>query len=82
MTPSQAPITTKPSLSPHISLSMSPSQSPMTTKPSSIPSQAPITKNTSSVSFISPEEKGSCKMVDASNVAELVDLLHNEAKII
>ena len=40
------------------------------------------TKNTSSVSFISPEEKGSCKMVDASNVSELVDLLHNEAKII
>jgi len=39
-------------------------------------------KNSSSVSFANPKSKGSCKMVDSSNVAELVDLLHNEAKII
>jgi electron transfer flavoprotein beta subunit len=29
-----------------------------------------------------PPAKGSCKFVDSSNVQELVDLLHNEAKII
>ena len=38
--------------------------------------------NTLSVSFEKPQSKGSCKMVDSSNVEELVDLLHNEAKII
>jgi len=36
----------------------------------------------SSVSFAKPEEKGGCKLVDAGNVSELVDLLHNEAKVI
>lgn len=29
-----------------------------------------------------PKPKGSCKMVDPDNVKELIDLLHNEAKII
>ena len=29
-----------------------------------------------------PEAKGSCKMVDPENLEELVDLLHNEAKVI
>lgn len=38
--------------------------------------------NTLSVSFNKPEAKGGCKMVSSSNVEELVDLLHNEAKII
>ena len=52
------------------------------TKPLQVLEPSSETKNTLSVSFVSPEEKGSCKMVDASNVAELVDLLHNEAKII
>ena len=37
---------------------------------------------TSSVSFEKPAEKGACRLVDAENVAELVDLLHNEAKVI
>ena len=37
---------------------------------------------TSSVSFEKPVEKGSCKFVDADNVAELVNLLQNEAKVI
>ena len=52
------------------------------TKPLQVLEPSSEPKNTLSVSFVSPEEKGSCKMVDASNVAELVDLLHNEAKII
>jgi electron transfer flavoprotein beta subunit len=36
----------------------------------------------SSDSFEKPAEKGACKLVDADNVAELVRLLHNEAKVI
>ena len=37
---------------------------------------------TSSVSFEKPAAKSACKLVDASNVGELVQLLHNEAKVI
>jgi len=37
---------------------------------------------TTSISFEKPAEKGACKLVDADNVAELVRLLHNEAKVI
>ena len=37
---------------------------------------------TSSVIFEKPVEKGACKLVDADNVAELVNLLQNEAKVI
>ena len=37
---------------------------------------------TTSISFEKPVEKGACKLVDADNVAELVNLLHNEAKVI
>ncbi|MAR39264.1 MAG: electron transfer flavoprotein subunit alpha [Flavobacteriales bacterium] len=52
------------------------------TKPLSV--LEPTSSNTysSTVSFAKPEEKGSCKLVDASNVPELVNLLHNEAKVI
>ena len=52
------------------------------TKPLQVLEASSNTKNTSSVNFENPEAKGSCRMVDSSNVAELVDLLHNEAKII
>jgi electron transfer flavoprotein beta subunit len=34
------------------------------------------------VAFEPPQPKAACKMVDPANVAELVDLLHKEAKII
>lgn len=37
---------------------------------------------TKAVNFEKPAEKSACKMIDANNVAELVDLLHNEAKVI
>ena len=33
-------------------------------------------------SFELPPAKAACKMVDAENVKELVDLLHDEAKVI
>ncbi|TXC78318.1 electron transfer flavoprotein subunit beta/FixA family protein [Luteibaculum oceani] len=39
-------------------------------------------KLTSVKSYALPPEKGDCKYVDPENVAELVDLLHNEAKVI
>ncbi|MDG1719150.1 MAG: electron transfer flavoprotein subunit beta/FixA family protein [Flavobacteriales bacterium] len=52
------------------------------TKPLQVLEPSSNTNNTSSVSFENPEAKGSCKMVDAANVSVLVDLLHNEAKII
>jgi electron transfer flavoprotein beta subunit len=34
------------------------------------------------ISYDLPPAKAACKMVDADNVKELVDLLHNEAKVI
>ena len=34
------------------------------------------------VSFEVPDPKPACKMVDPGNVAELVDLLLNEAKVL
>ena len=37
---------------------------------------------TTSISFEKPSEKEACKLVDSENVAELVSLLHNEAKVI
>lgn len=37
---------------------------------------------TQAVSFEKPAPKSACKMVDAANVAELVELLHSEAKVI
>ena len=37
---------------------------------------------TKSISFELPPEKSACKLVDTDNVSELVNLLHNEAKVI
>jgi len=37
---------------------------------------------TVSTNFEKPEARGAVKLIDASNVGELVDLLHNEAKVI
>lgn len=52
------------------------------TKPLSVIEPTSSNTYSSSVSFAKPEEKGGCKLVDESNVSELVDLLHNEAKVI
>ncbi len=45
---------------------------------------APIDVNgsTSTAKYEKPEAKGACKMVDANNIDELIDLLHNVAKVI
>ncbi len=37
---------------------------------------------TTSIEFSIPEKKGECKFIDANNVKELVDLLHQDEKII
>ncbi|MEN8185826.1 MAG: electron transfer flavoprotein subunit beta/FixA family protein [Bacteroidota bacterium] len=37
---------------------------------------------TASINFEKPVPKSACRMVDAENLDELVDLLHNEAKVI
>lgn len=44
----------------------------------------PIEANvaTNDIKFDKPELKGTIKLVDATNVEELIDLLHNEAKVI
>jgi len=36
----------------------------------------------STVKYEKPEAKGACKMIDAGNIDELIQLLHNEAKVI
>lgn len=52
------------------------------TKPLSVVEATSTNTYSSSVSFAKPEEKGGCKLVEAGNESELVDLLHNEAKVI
>ena len=37
---------------------------------------------TKAVKFDKPKQKGACKIVDAGAIDELIDLLHNEAKVI
>jgi len=37
---------------------------------------------TKAVKFDKPKEKSACKMIDAGAIDELIDLLHNEAKVI
>ena len=38
--------------------------------------------NLSSHSFSKPDAKSECKFINADNIQELIDLLHNEAKVI
>ena len=52
------------------------------TKPLEIIEPEAIADLTTSISFEKPAEKGKCKLVDPDNVEELVNLLHNEAKVI
>lgn len=52
------------------------------TKPLEVVEPVACDDLTSFVSYTLPEAKSDCKYVDADNVAELVNLLHNEAKVI
>jgi len=52
------------------------------TKPLNVVAPAAIDTLTSFDSYTLPEAKSACKMIDPENMAELVELLHNEAKVI
>ena len=52
------------------------------TKPLVVVEPAACDKLSSSTQFDLPPAKGECKMIDPNNVAELVNLLHTEAKVI
>lgn len=52
------------------------------TKPLSVVAASENTKNQKVISYDTPPQKSSCKLVDANNVEELVALLQNEAKVI
>ena len=51
-------------------------------KPLKVIEATPAEAMTEFVAYEPPQPKAACKMVDPANVAELVDLLHKEAKII
>ncbi|MGY5351682.1 electron transfer flavoprotein subunit beta/FixA family protein [Wenyingzhuangia sp. IMCC45533] len=51
-------------------------------KPLNVIPAADVNATTQISSFEKPEAKGACKMIDANNIDELIDLLHNEAKVI
>ena len=51
-------------------------------KPLNVVPPKSVANHTSIVKFELPPAKGACKMVSADNVEELVNLLHNEAKMI
>ena len=52
------------------------------TKPLNVVAAQASEQRTASASFEKPAEKAACKLVEAGNEAELVALLHNEAKAI
>jgi electron transfer flavoprotein beta subunit len=51
-------------------------------KPLTVVEPIAFEPTTKVVNFEKPEVKSAVKLVDADNVGELVDLLHNEAKVI
>ncbi|HEX5742625.1 MAG TPA: electron transfer flavoprotein subunit beta/FixA family protein [Flavobacteriaceae bacterium] len=52
------------------------------TKPLSIVEPVAFDNTTATINFEKPEAKGAVKLVNADNLAELVNLLHTEAKVI
>lgn len=52
------------------------------TKPLTVVAPASVQPATQTVRYSLPPEKGGCKYIDPSNMDELVELLHNEAKVI
>ncbi len=51
-------------------------------KPLTVVEPISFDPTTSSSNFEKPEAKGAVKLIDADNIDELIDLLHNEAKVI
>jgi electron transfer flavoprotein beta subunit len=52
------------------------------TKPLNVIQPKESSKHTEIVKYALPPEKADCKYVDPENMDELVQLLHNEAKVI
>ena len=52
------------------------------TKPLQVVAPVTVDTLTSYVSYTMPNAKSACKMIDPMNMDELVELLHNEAKVI
>ena len=52
------------------------------TKPLQVIEAGEASAKTTALSFEKPAAKAAVKMIDANNVEELVELLHNEAKAI
>jgi electron transfer flavoprotein beta subunit len=52
------------------------------TKPLAVVDPVGSDAGTTVAEYQLPPAKGSCKMVDAANIKELVDLLKNEAKVL
>ena len=51
-------------------------------KPLKVVPPVELEKSSSTVKYEKPVAKGACKMVDANDIDTLIDLLHNEAKVI
>ncbi len=51
-------------------------------KPLNVTPATEASSSSSTIRYEKPEAKGACKMVDAGNLDELIQLLHNEAKVI
>ena len=51
-------------------------------KPLTVVEANETSKETTSISFEKPTPKGAVKLVASDNIDELVNLLHNEAKVI
>jgi electron transfer flavoprotein beta subunit len=52
------------------------------TKPLNVIPAVETAELTSIVSYSLPSAKSACKYIDADNMTELVELLHNQAKVI
>ena len=52
------------------------------TKPSQVVAAVAVDQMTTYVNYTMPNAKSACKMIDPSNMDQLVELLHNEAKVI
>jgi electron transfer flavoprotein beta subunit len=52
------------------------------TKPLQVVTPVAVDQLTSYQAYSMPAAKSACKMIDPSNMDELVSLLHNEAKVI
>jgi len=51
-------------------------------KPLQIMTPVEVSASTRTEKFEKPAAKGECKMVDAGDLDQLIDLLHNEAKVL